>query len=51
MATATVAPLSQTIQLTEDGSVLALTSSVTIPPEVITTSPGPTPGAVVALLL
>ncbi|HEX8412465.1 MAG TPA: hypothetical protein VF637_01065 [Sphingomicrobium sp.] len=49
-----VAPLSQTIQLTEDGSVLALTASVTIPPDIITppaTPPGPTPGAVVALLL
>ena len=48
------APLSQTIVLTEDGSALTLTSSVTVPPIVIippTPAPGPTSGAIVALLL
>ena len=30
-----VAPLSQTIQLTEDGSSFLLTASVTIPPDII----------------
>jgi hypothetical protein len=49
-----LAPLSQTILLTEDGSAFVLTAPVTVPEGEIApdpTPPGPTPGAVVALLL